>query len=75
MRLGPRKTQKPPIDFVIQAANPADIRVCLKDAGWRPTKQQTIGDSRLEVLYYVLHSLQMEGGGPVHELRDFVDGK
>jgi hypothetical protein len=30
---------------------------------------QTLRDSGLEVLQYALHSLQMEGGGFVHELR------
>lgn len=47
----------------------------MKGARWRLKKQQTIGNGGLEVPQDMLHSLKVERGGLVHELRDFVDRK
>lgn len=47
----------------------------MEDVGRRSEKEQTIRDSGLKIPHEMFDGLQMEGGGLMHELRDFVDDK
>jgi hypothetical protein len=73
MRLGPRKTQNPPVDLL--SSGQVSITISLEGARGGFVKKETISECRFEVAQDLFNSFKMERGWPVHELGDFINGK